>query len=60
MMISDLEHLEMISQEIGVETPRKVSGGFAFIWAQAQAFAQGSEAAITMVTTQAFTFKFPI
>jgi len=60
MKIFNLEYVETLPSGSGVETPRKVSGGFVFIEAFALASAQGSERAMVMTVTQTWAFKFPI
>lgn len=60
MRISNLEYVETLARGSEVETPRKVSGGYVFIQAFANASAQGSEMARVTTITQTWAFKFPI
>lgn len=60
MIISNLEHLEIICQENGSKTPKQVSGGFVFTVATGDSNASGSIAAITSVKTKAVTVNYAV
>lgn len=59
MIITDLEHREIIDPPKEEETLRQISGGFVFTFAEIGAYATGSSIAKTLVQTKVYSFEAP-
>jgi hypothetical protein len=60
MIISNLEYLEIISQQIGREAPEKVNGGLVIFRSEGISLAIGGTSTSTMVRVQAVTISIPV
>lgn len=59
MIITDLEHREIIDPPKEEKTLRQISGGFVFTFAEIGAFATGSNVAKTFVQTNVYSYETP-